>query len=204
MSTEVPHMDKIGKTAILSLYTVISAGFVTCTHMCSGLELCMHHITKVDKLSHIEKSTLNFQITKLKPLPTFPGIWYRGWNYSQTSDIFREFVALVRTKINMFCQAVWTTNAHARVIAAQSLDVRLAHGYTASKCSSRYPVMKRSRSYCQTVTWLYRQTVSQSSHVTAWHSRSYCSTHFWYVSCFAWLAVHWQMLWDHDGHLLAV
>ena len=80
VSTEVPHMDRIGKTAILSLYTVISAGFVTCTHMRSGLELCMHHITKVDKLSHIEKSTLNFQITKLKPLPTFPGMWYRGWN----------------------------------------------------------------------------------------------------------------------------
>ena len=97
------------------------------------------------------------------------------------------------TRLLMFCQTVRTTNAHARerarVIAAQSQDARLAHGYTARKCPSRYPVMKRSRSYCQTVTWLYRQTVSQSSHVTAWHSRSYCSTHFWYVSCFTFLCL---------------
>ena len=43
-------------------------------------------------------------------------------------------MALVRTKIDMFCQAVRTTNAHARerecahVITAQNLDARLAHG----------------------------------------------------------------------------
>ena len=71
--------------------------------------------------------------------------------------------------------------AHTHVITAQSLDARLAHGYTASKCLSQYPVMKRSRLYYQMVTWLYRQTVSQSSHVTTWHLRLYYSTHFWYV-----------------------
>ena len=72
------------------------------------------------------------------------------------ADIFRAFVALVRTKIDMFCKLSerrMRTRECERVIAAQSLGARLAHGYTASKCPSRYPVMKRSRSYRQTVTW---------------------------------------------------
>ena len=92
------------------------------------------------------------------------------------------------------------------IIAAQSLDARLAHGYTASKCPSRYPVMKRSRSYCQTVTWLYRQTVSQATLPPGTRDRiappisgTFCAS-----LSFAWLAVHWQTLRDHDGHLLAV
>ena len=119
----------------------------------------------------------------------------RGWNYSRTSDIFQAFVALVWTNIDMFRQTVRTTNAHerkcVRVIAMQlqSLGPKLAHGYTASKCSSWYLLMKRSRSYCQTVTWLYCETVSQSSHVTARHSQSYCPTHFCYVSCFTFLCL---------------
>ena len=73
--------------------------------------------------------------------------------------------------------------------AMHSLGAKLAHGYTASKCPSWYPIMKKSRSYCQTVTWLYCETVLQSSHVTAWHSWSYCPTHFWYVLCFTFLCL---------------
>ena len=72
----------------------------------------------------------------------------RGWNYSQTLDIFRAFVALVWTKIDVFCQTVRMTNAHgsvrACVIAMHRetwLGARLARGYTASKCSSRYPMI---------------------------------------------------------------
>ena len=129
-------------------------------------------------------------------------------------------MALVWTKIDMFRQTVRTTNAHehksARVITTQlqSLGPKLACGYTASKCSSRYLLIKRSRSYCQMVTWLYCETVSQSSHVTARHSRSYCPTHFWYVSCFTFLCLTGCSLADaarllfiigyNDGHLLAV
>ena len=41
---------------------------------------------------------------------------YSAWNYSRTSDISRAFVALVRTKIVMFCLTVWmrSTSTHAR------------------------------------------------------------------------------------------
>ena len=96
----------------------------------------------------------------------------------------------------MFRQTVRTINVHAhkrtRVIATQlqSLGPKLARGYTASKCLSRYLLMKRSRSYCQTVTWIYCETVSQSSHVTAWHLRS-LPTPFLvrYVSCFTFLCL---------------
>ena len=94
---------------------------------------------------------------------------------------------LVRTKIDMFRQTVRAINAddheRARVIATQSQSPgpKSARGYTASKRSSRHLLMKRSRSHCQTATWLYCEIVSQSSHVTARHSRSYCPTHFWYV-----------------------
>ena len=49
--------------------------------------------------------------------------------------------------------------------------------------------MKSSRSYCQAVTWLDCETVSQSSHVTTWHSHSYCPTHFWYILCFIFLCL---------------
>ena len=42
----------------------------------------------------------------------------------------------------------------------RSLGARLARGYTASKRQSQYPVMKRNRWYCQTVMWLYCETVS--------------------------------------------
>ena len=97
--------------------------------------------------------------------------------------------------------------------ATHSLGAKLAHGYTASKCPSWYPIMKKSRSYCQTVTWLYCETVLQSSHVTAWHSWSYCPTHFWYVLCFTFLCLAGCSLADaarllfiigyRDRHLLA-
>ena len=39
----------------------------------------------------------------------------RGWNYSQTSDIFRGFVPLVPIKIDILRQTVWTTNANAQM-----------------------------------------------------------------------------------------
>ena len=90
-------------------------------------------------------------------------------------------------------------NCNAIAMQLQSLGPKLAHGYSASKCSSWYLLMKRSQSYCQTVTWLYCETVSQSSRVTARHSRSYCPTHFWYVSYFTWLAVHWRTLRDFSS-----
>ena len=124
------------------------------------------------------------------------GVLSRGWNYSRTSDIFWAFVALVWTKIDMFRQTVRMINVHTHerthVIATQlqSLGLKLARGYTASKCSSRYLLMKRSRSYCQTVTWIYCETVSQSSHVTAWHSRSLPHPFLVrFVSCFTFLCL---------------
>ena len=155
------------------------------------------------KLFHIE----TLLIERRKDKEVFLGqyilhiVQYRGWNYSRTSDIFRAFVALVRTK--SVCSAKLSerrmrTRANvrerARVIAAQSLDARLAHGYTASKCPSRYPVMKRSRSYCQTVTWLYRQTVSQATLPPGTRDciAPPISGAFRASLSFAWLAVHWQ------------
>ena len=57
-------------------------------------------------------------------------------------------MALVWPKIDLFHQTVRTINVHnherARVIATQlqSLGPKLARGYTASKCSSRYLLMK--------------------------------------------------------------
>jgi len=154
-------------------------------------------------------------------LHTLPYRWCDS-HQSWTSDILRAFVALVWPKIDLFHQTVRTINVHdherARVIATQLqiLGLKLACGYTASKCLSRYLLMKRSRLYCQTVTWLYCETVSQSSHVTARHSRSYCPTHFWYVlfPCFTFLCLTGCSLADaarllfiigyRDGHLLAV
>ena len=108
------------------------------------------------------------------------------------SDI-GDFPSVCGTCPNNNRQTVRMTNVHIQKRTCNrntthNLGARLAHGYTASKWPSRYPIMKRSRSYCQTVTWLYCKTVSQSSHVTAWHSRSYCPTHFWY-SCFTFLCL---------------
>ena len=108
----------------------------------------------------------------------------------------------------MFCQTVRTTNAHARerayVIAAQSLDARLAHGYTASKCPSRYPVMKRSRSYCVTLPPDRLTVKPRYPPGTRDRIAPPISGTFRASLSFAWMAVHWQTLRDHDGHLLAV
>ena len=45
---------------------------------------------------------------------------------------------------------VW--NAVIEMQRMQSLGARLARGYAASKCPSRYPITKRSQSYCQSLT----------------------------------------------------
>ena len=77
-------------------------------------------------------------------------------------------------------------------------------GCEVSKCLSRYPVMKRSRSYCQTVT--ARPSRSQATLPPGTRDRiaAPISGTFRASLSFAWLAVHWQTLRDHDGHLLAV
>ena len=54
------------------------------------------------------------------------------------------------------------------------------------------------------VALLHCEMVSQSSHVTAWHSRSYCPTHFWYISCFTFLCLTGCSLGDAARPLLDI